>query len=53
MLGSATEEAFFQSIQIARGSYAIFYERPISLALGLITISAVAMTFYRSFRRKH
>jgi len=51
MLGAATEEAFFQSIQIARGSYTIFFERPITVGIALFMVTAVAFTFVRAIRR--
>lgn len=52
MLGAATEEAFFQSIQISRGSYFVFFERPVSIALGLLIVLTVAITFLRAWSRE-
>jgi putative tricarboxylic transport membrane protein len=51
MLGRATEEAFFQSVQISRGSYMVFLERPISLSLAVLLALFVGVFFVRSIRR--
>ena len=51
MLGDNAEAAFFQSIQIARGSYLVFWERPVSLALFLLILLTLALPFWRSLRR--
>jgi putative tricarboxylic transport membrane protein len=52
MLGSGTEAAFFQSVQIARGSYTVFWERPISLGLFLVIVFALASPFVRQMVRR-
>jgi putative tricarboxylic transport membrane protein len=51
MLGRSTEESFFQAIQVSRGSYTIFVERPISLSLAILLIVFVAVFFFRSIGR--
>jgi putative tricarboxylic transport membrane protein len=52
MLGSGTEAAFFQSVQIARGSYTVFWERPISLGLFLVIVLALVSPFLRQYYRR-
>ncbi|MDX1429066.1 MAG: hypothetical protein R3282_02210, partial [Rhodothermales bacterium] len=52
MLGAATEEAFFQSIQIARGSYGIFFERPVAAGLAAFIVVTVVFTFIRARTRQ-
>lgn len=43
ILGSLMEQSFYQTIQIGRGSFAIFFSRPIALGLTvLVIITAVA-----------
>lgn len=45
MLGRTAEAAFFQSLDIARGSPSIFITRPVSLVLVLLIASALAAPF--------
>jgi putative tricarboxylic transport membrane protein len=52
MLGTGTEAAFFQSVQIARGSYWIFVQRPVSLLLLAVILVAVSLPFVREYRRR-
>jgi putative tricarboxylic transport membrane protein len=52
MLGTGTEAAFFQSVQIARGSYLIFWQRPLSILLFLVILVALATPFVREYRRR-
>ncbi len=52
MLGANVETAFFQSVQIARGSAAIFWERPISLTLFLLIVLALALPFLKAALRR-
>jgi putative tricarboxylic transport membrane protein len=52
MLGSRTETYFFQALQISRGSYAIFWTRPISLFLGLFVISIIISPLVRRIIKK-
>lgn len=52
MLGAATEESFFQSIQIARGSYGIFVERPVAAGLAAFIVLTVIFTFIRARTRQ-
>ncbi len=52
ILGDNVEAAFFQSVQIARGSYAVFWERPISLALFLLILVALLAPFVAAVRRR-
>ena len=52
MLGGPTEEAFFQSIQIARGSYMVFLDRPVAAGLALFILVTVIVTFKRALSRQ-
>lgn len=53
VLGPMAEETLRQSLTISRGSFAIFYERPVALTLGLVTIGLmVLLTFLNRFQRK-
>lgn len=53
VLGPMAEETLRQSLTISRGSFAIFYERPVSLTLGLVTIGLmVLLAFLNRFQRK-
>jgi len=46
ILGGLTERSFFQTIQMGRGSFAIFFTRPIALALlALVVVTACAPYF--------
>ncbi|MEX2541341.1 MAG: tripartite tricarboxylate transporter permease [Trueperaceae bacterium] len=52
VLGPLAEDTLRQSLTISRGSFAIFYERPVSLTLGIVTIVLfVLMSFMRRFQR--
>ena len=51
VLGPKVEPAFYQSLALSNGSFAIFYQRPIALA-GLVTaVAAVLFTLW--VRRRH
>ena len=52
MLGAKVETAFFQSVQIARGSHTVFWERPISLTLFLLILVALLLPFLRAAGRR-
>lgn len=52
ILGERLEAAFFQSIQIARGSALVFWDRPISLGLFIAILLALALGIAGSLRRK-
>jgi len=52
MLGYMAEKSFFQSLQMARGSYAIFITRPISLALFAIAIVSFLFPYIRSYLKR-
>lgn len=55
VLGPMMEQYFRRAMLVARGDLGIFVERPISLALLLITaalLAGVAAPHFRSFRRK-
>lgn len=41
ILGPIAENSFHQSLQIARGSYGIFFTRPIALALLVLTVLSI------------
>jgi putative tricarboxylic transport membrane protein len=43
VLGPMAEDTLRQTLTISRGSFAIFYERPVSLTLGLITVGLLAV----------
>lgn len=45
ILGSIMEKSFFQTLQIGRGSFMIFFHRPIALALALITVITLVWPF--------
>lgn len=51
VLGPLAEDTLRQSLTISRGSFAIFYERPVSLTLGIVTIVLIVlMSFLRRFQ---
>ena len=52
ILGHMAEKSFFQSLQIARGSYAIFIARPISLVLFAVAIISFVFPYVRGYRRR-
>jgi putative tricarboxylic transport membrane protein len=52
ILGYMAEKTFFQSIQIARGSYTIFFERPISLLLFTLAILSFTYPYIRNYRKR-
>lgn len=56
MLGKRTEESFWQAVQIARGSYTVFFARPISLGLAVIIVIALTYPLVRrawtAYRRR-
>jgi putative tricarboxylic transport membrane protein len=43
VLGPMAEDTLRQTLTISRGSFAIFYERPVSLTLGLVTVGLIAL----------
>ncbi|MHB8732989.1 MAG: tripartite tricarboxylate transporter permease [bacterium] len=51
MLGVGTEAAFWQSEQIARGSYTIFFTRPISLGLAIIIVAGLTSPLIKQLWR--
>jgi putative tricarboxylic transport membrane protein len=51
ILGHMAEKTFFQSFQMARGSYAIFLTRPISLVLFAVAIVSFLYPYIRSYSR--
>jgi len=51
ILGHMAEKTFFQSFQMARGSYAIFLTRPISLVLFAVAIISFLYPYIRSYSR--
>lgn len=53
VLGSLAEQSFSTALQISRGSYAVFFTRPYSLALFVLTIVGAIYPFYASYRKRH
>jgi putative tricarboxylic transport membrane protein len=43
VLGPMAEDTLRQTLTISRGSFAIFYERPVSLTLGLVTVGLIVL----------
>lgn len=52
VLGPIAEQNFHRGLQISRGDYLIFFERPISLLLLASTILVALLPLYRHVRRK-
>ena len=52
VLGNLTEANFHRSLLISEGSYSIFFTRPISLTLFLITIVMLAGPYVRTKMRR-
>jgi putative tricarboxylic transport membrane protein len=52
IIGIMAEKTFFQSLQIARGSYAIFFHRPITLLLFLLTVISLMFPYIRNLRKR-
>jgi putative tricarboxylic transport membrane protein len=52
ILGYMAEKTFFQSVQIARGSFTIFFERPISLLLFTLAILSFIYPYIRNYRKR-
>ncbi len=43
VLGPMAEDTLRQTLTISRGSFAIFYERPVALTLGLVTVGLIVL----------
>lgn len=53
VLGPMAEDTLRQTLTISRGSFAIFYERPVSLTLGLVTVGLIVLlTLLNRFQRQ-
>jgi putative tricarboxylic transport membrane protein len=53
VLGPMAEDTLRQTLTISRGSFAIFYERPVALTLGLITVALIVLlAFLNRFQRR-
>jgi len=52
MLAPIAEKAFHQSLQISRGTYSIFYERPITLVLLIIALLSIFSPIFLPFLRR-
>jgi putative tricarboxylic transport membrane protein len=52
ILGSMTEQNFRRAISISDGNLSIFYEKPISLLLLILTVLSLAYSIYREHRQK-
>jgi putative tricarboxylic transport membrane protein len=52
ILGYMAEKTFFQSLQMSRGSYAVFFTRPLTLLLFATAIFSFSFPFFNSFRKR-
>jgi len=52
VLGPLAEQSFHTSIQISRGSYAVFFTRPFSLLLIALIVFGLAFPFIQSHRQR-
>lgn len=52
ILGPLAEQNFHLSLQIARGSYAVFFTRPLSIVLMLLTAIGLAAPFVKAARNR-
>jgi putative tricarboxylic transport membrane protein len=52
ILAQLAEDNFWQSVQIARGSYTIFFTRPITVVIFIVLILSVLYPYFRSYRRR-
>lgn len=50
ILGPLAERSFLQSLMISAGDYSIFFTRPISAVLFLLTIASLSLPFVRAWR---
>ena len=50
ILGPIAERSFYQSLIISRGSFLIFFQRPISLALLIITLLSLLGSVYKKLK---
>lgn len=53
VLGNMLEQNFRRAIVMAKGNYAIFITRPISLVFFLLVVFSVGFSLYRSRKKKH
>lgn len=53
ILGVLAEKAFHQSLMISRGSYSIFFTRPVALGLLILIVFVLVFPFIRFKRRKN
>ena len=52
VLGGLFEKFYFQSLQMSRGSYMIFFTRPVVLVLWAFLILSLVLYFRQSFKKK-
>ena len=52
ILGYMAEKTFFQSLQLARGSYAIFVTRPMTVILFVVAIFSFLFPYVRSYAKR-
>ena len=52
ILTSTVENAFFQSMIITQNGFGIFFTRPLSLALIVITVASIGWAIYKNLRGK-
>jgi putative tricarboxylic transport membrane protein len=50
VLGELAEKSFVQSLQIAGGSYSIFFSRPVSIILILLILGTLAYNLYKAIK---
>ena len=50
LLGNMAENWFFQSLQISRGNYGVFFSRPVSLMLFLMALAVLVFPFISKVR---
>jgi TctA family transporter len=53
ILGGLMERSFFQTIQMGRGSFSVFFHRPIALGLVLLVVITALVPYISSIRQKH
>jgi putative tricarboxylic transport membrane protein len=53
VLGPMAEDTLRQTLTISRGSFAIFYQRPVALTLGLVTVGLIVLlAFLNRFQKR-
>ena len=52
VLGSMMEQNFRRALVMAKGNYAIFFTRPISLVFFLLTVFSIGLFLYKNHKKK-